>query len=193
MLQQANEILEQRVAAAVAERADAEAQLRQSQKMEAIGKLTGGVAHDFNNVLQVICGNLQLLSRDVSGNLRAEQRLQTAIRRLAAARNSASNLLAFGRRQPWHPRWSISADCSAASMTCCAVPSAKASRSRQSSAADCGTHIVDTVQVENAMLNLAINARDAMDGHGRLTIETGNAFLDDAYAAQHADVPPASM
>jgi PAS domain S-box-containing protein len=104
ILQQANEILEQRVAAVVAERAEAEAQLRQAQKMEAVGKLTGGVAHDFNNVLQVVSGNLQLLSRDVAGNLRAEQRLQTAIAAISRGSKLASQLLAFGRRQPLAPK-----------------------------------------------------------------------------------------
>lgn len=100
MLQQANEILEQRVAAAVAERIEAEAQLRQAQKMEAVGKLTGGVAHDFNNVLQVIGGNLQLLMRDVAGSPRAKERLQTAVSAISRGSKLASQLLAFGRRQP---------------------------------------------------------------------------------------------
>ena len=68
--------------------------------MEAVGKLTGGVAHDFNNVLQVIGGNLQLLIRDVTGNLRAEQRLQNAIAAISRGSKLASQLLAFGRRQP---------------------------------------------------------------------------------------------
>ncbi|MFZ2007108.1 MAG: ATP-binding protein, partial [Stellaceae bacterium] len=104
ILQQANEALEERVAAAVAERTRAEAQLRQAQKMEAVGKLTGGVAHDFNNVLQVIGGNLQLLTRDVAGNLRAEQRLQTAIAAISRGSKLASQLLAFGRRQPLAPK-----------------------------------------------------------------------------------------
>ena len=72
--------------------------------MEAVGKLTGGVAHDFNNVLQVISGNLQLLSKDVAGNLRAEQRLQTAIAGVSRGSKLAAQLLAFGRRQPLAPK-----------------------------------------------------------------------------------------
>jgi signal transduction histidine kinase/DNA-binding response OmpR family regulator len=190
ILQQANEILEQRVAAVVAERAEAEAQLRQAQKMEAVGKLTGGVAHDFNNVLQVVSGNLQLLSRDVAGNLRAEQRLQTAIAAISRGSKLASQLLAFGRRQPLAPK---------------VINLGRLIRSIDDMlrrALGDGVEIdtiisgglwntfADAVQVENALLNLAINARDAMDGHGKLTIEAGNAFLDADYAARHAEVDP---
>ena len=104
ILRQANEVLERRVAAAIAEQAEAEAQLRQAQKMEAVGKLTGGVAHDFNNVLQIIGGNLQLLARDVASNPRAEQRLQTAMAAVVRGSKLASQLLAFGRRQPLAPK-----------------------------------------------------------------------------------------
>ena len=182
-------MLEQRVAAAIAERAQAEAQLLQAQKMEAVGRLTGGVAHDFNNVLQVIGGNLQLLGRDVAGNPRAEQRLQTADRgdlarfktRLATAglRPSAAARAEGRQSRPPDPRHST---------TCCVGRSARASKSKPSSAGGLWNTFVDTVQVENALLNLAINARDAMEGHGKLTIEAGNAFLDDDYAARHAEV-----
>ena len=188
ILRQANELLEQRVAAAIAERAAAEAQLLQAQKMEAVGKLTGGVAHDFNNVLQIIGGNLQLLGRDVAGNPRAEQRLQTSIAAIARGSKLASQLLAFGRRQPLAPK---------------VVNLGRLIRSTDDMlrrALGDGVEIetvisgglwntyVDTVQVENALLNLAINARDAMEGHGKLTIEAGNAYLDDDYAVRHADV-----
>ena len=188
ILRQANEILEQRVAAAVAERTAAEAQLRQSQKMEAVGKLTGGVAHDFNNVLQVIGGNLQLLAKDVAGNLRAEQRLQTAIAAISRGSKLASQLLAFGRRQPLAPkvlnvgRLILSID----DMLRRAL--GEGVEIETIIAGGLWNTFVDTAQVENALLNLAINARDAMDGHGKLTIEAGNAFLDDDYAGRHVDV-----
>ncbi len=168
--------------------AEAEEQLRQSQKMEAVGKLTGGVAHDFNNVLQVIGGNLQLLSRDVAGNLRAEQRLQTAMAAISRGSKLASQLLAFGRRQPLAPK---------------VINLGRLIRSIEDMlrrALGDGVEIetiisgglwntfVDAMQVENAILNLAINARDAMGGHGKLTIETANAFLDADYAARHGEV-----
>ena len=104
ILREANELLEARVQAAIAERADTEAQLRQAQKMEAVGRLTGGIAHDFNNVLQVISGNLQLLARDLSGNLRGEHRLTTAMAALDRGSKLASQLLAFARRQPLAPK-----------------------------------------------------------------------------------------
>ncbi len=188
ILQEANVVLERRVAAAIAERVHTEAQLRQAQKMEAIGKLTGGVAHDFNNVLQVIAGNLQLLSRDVAGNLRAEQRLQTAIAATSRGSRLASQLLAFGRRQPLSPK----------SVNLGRLIRGIDDMLRRSlgEGVEIETIIsgglwntfVDTVQVENALLNLSINARDAMQGQGKLTIEAGNAFLDDTYVARHGDV-----
>ncbi|WP_375198184.1 histidine kinase dimerization/phospho-acceptor domain-containing protein, partial [Sphingobium sp.] len=86
------------------DREAAEAALRQSQKLEALGKLTGGVAHDFNNLLQVVSGNLQLLSRDLAGNERAEQRVQNAMAGVSRGAKLASQLLAFGRRQPLEPK-----------------------------------------------------------------------------------------
>ncbi len=168
----------------------AEEQLRQAQKMEAVGKLTGGVAHDFNNLLQVISGNLQLLQKDVAGQERAELRLRNALTGVARGSKLASQLLAFGRRQPLAPK---------------VVNLGRLIRDMDDMfrralgetieietvvAGGLWNAFVDTAQVENALLNLAINARDAMKGQGRLTIEAGNALLDDDYALRHTEVAP---
>ncbi|ARP97359.1 PAS domain-containing sensor histidine kinase [Bordetella genomosp. 13] len=174
------------------ERAHMEFALRQSQKMEAIGKLTGGVAHDFNNLLQVIGGNLQLLAKDVaaSGNERAQLRLRNALGGVSRGSKLASQLLSFGRRQPLAPtvvnlgRFIRGMD----DMLRRAL--GEGIELETVAAAGLWNALVDTSQIENAVLNLAINARDAMAGHGKLTIEAGNAALTDAYAARHSDIEP---
>ncbi|MDF7156660.1 hybrid sensor histidine kinase/response regulator, partial [Escherichia coli] len=102
-LRQLTETLEQRVADALSARAEVEAQLRQAQKMEAIGNLTGGVAHDFNNVLQVIAGNLQMLAVEAPGNTRVQHRVAAATRAVQRGATLAAQLLAFARRQPLSP------------------------------------------------------------------------------------------
>ncbi|CAD6562635.1 response regulator [Paraburkholderia sabiae] len=168
----------------------AEEALRVAQKMEAIGKLTGGVAHDFNNLLQVVGGNLQLLADDVAGNERPAQRVRNALAGVARGAKLASQLLAFGRRQPLAPkvvnlgRFVRGLD----DMMRRALGDGIEIETIVSGGL--WNTLVDPFQVENALLNLAINARDAMDGHGKLTIEAGNASLDDAYAKRHADVIP---
>ncbi|WP_281407230.1 hybrid sensor histidine kinase/response regulator [Neorhizobium alkalisoli] len=188
-LQIVNAGLEQRVAAEIAERIRAEEALRQSQKMEALGQLTGGVAHDFNNLLQVISGNLQLLGKDLTGNQRAQRRVENALAGVQRGSKLASQLLAFGRRQPLEPkvinigrfltgieellRRTLGEDIEIETVSSGGLWNVQ----------------VDPTQIENALLNLAINARDAMEGGGKLTIEAGNAFLDDNYVRQYADVP----
>jgi PAS domain S-box-containing protein len=168
----------------------AEEALRMAQKMEAIGKLTGGVAHDFNNLLQVIGGNLQLLAKDVAGSEKPEQRVRNALAGVARGANLASQLLAFGRRQPLAPkvvnlgRFVRGLD----DMLRRALGDGVEIETIVSGGL--WNTLVDPFQVENALLNLAINARDAMNGHGKLTIEAGNAALDDAYAKRNADVTP---
>ncbi|MBV8070662.1 MAG: response regulator, partial [Acidobacteriaceae bacterium] len=165
-----------------------EERLRQSQKMEAVGNLTGGVAHDFNNVLQVIGGNLQLVIRDVAGNLRAEQRLQTAIAAISRGSKLASQLLAFGRRQPLAPKVVNIGRLIRSTDDMLRRALGEGIEIETVIAGGLWNTFVDTAQVENAILNLAINARDAMEGHGKLTIEAGNAFLDADYAGRHLDI-----
>jgi PAS domain S-box-containing protein len=190
ILKEANDLLEMRVDAAIAERAEAEAQLRQAQKMEAVGRLTGGIAHDFNNVLQIISGNLQLLARDLHGNLRGEQRLTTAVAALDRGSKLAAQLLAFGRRQPLAPRVVNLGRLIRGISDMLRRALGEGIEIETVIAGGLWNTYVDAAQVENALLNLAINSRDAMHGHGRLTIEAGNASLDDSYAAQHSEVNP---
>ncbi|MBP2299714.1 hybrid sensor histidine kinase/response regulator [Azospirillum picis] len=164
-----------------------EAALQQAQKMEAIGQLTGGVAHDFNNLLQVISGNLQLLSADVAGNSRAERRRANALAGAQRGAKLASQLLAFGRRQALEPKV-INIGRFVTGMDDMLRRSiGEGIEIETIVSGGLWNTLVDPTQVENALLNLAINARDAMEGNGKLTIEVGNAYLDDAYVAQHAD------
>jgi PAS domain S-box-containing protein len=171
-----------------------EAALQQAQKMETIGKLTGGVAHDFNNLLQVISGNLQLLAPDVSAMPASRKRVENALASVQRGARLAASLLAFARKQPLEPkvvkvsrlitgmedmlRRSLGEEIEIETVMSGGLWSAS----------------IDVVQVENAILNLAINARDAMadsvNGAGKLTVEVGNAVLDAAYCAAHPDVAP---
>ena len=172
------------------ERESAQLALRQAQKMEALGNLTGGVAHDFNNLLQVVGGNLQLLSKDIEGNERAEQRLQNALSGVARGAKLASQLLAFGRRQPLEPKV-VNVRRLIQNMDDM-LRRALGEEIELESVVSGGlwNTLIDPSQLENAILNLAINGRDAMDGRGRLTIEAANSVLDDDYARMHDDVRP---
>lgn len=189
-LENFNVALQRRVEEAIAERDVVEAQLRHAQKMEAVGKLTGGVAHDFNNLLQVIGGNLQLLGRDVAGNIRAEQRVQNATAGVIRGAKLASQLLAFSRKQPLAP--------SVVNLGRLVRGMDDLLRRTLGEGIEVETVIsgglwntfIDETQVENAILNLAVNARDAMNGYGKLTIEAGNAMLDDRYVRHYPDVKP---
>ncbi len=184
--------LEQQVAAALAEREIAEARLRQSQKMEAIGKLTGGVAHDFNNLLQVVGGNLHLLSRDVAGNPRAERRVANALAGVERGAKLSAHLLAFSRRQPLEPKVVRIGELIADLEDMLRRSLGEGIHIEVTAGAGLWNALIDPAQMENALLNLAINARDAMDGQGLLTIQAGNAVLDEVYARAHREVAPGS-
>jgi len=176
----------------VTARMSAEGIVRQSQKMEAIGHLTGGVAHDFNNLLQIISANLDLavISGEVQGNPKLGQRLQNAIGAVSRGSRLTGQLLAFARRQALDPR---ALDLGRVIRDMTDLLRRTLGEQIQVEAVIAGglwNTLVDPTQVENAILNLAINARDAMPNGGKLTLEVANAYLDDAYAAQHADVSP---
>ncbi|MCQ8783406.1 response regulator [Aurantimonas sp. CSK15Z-1] len=187
-LRQLNENLEARVAQEIAERQQAERALQQAQKMEVIGQLTGGVAHDFNNLLQVVSGNLQLLNKDVAGNARAERRIINALAGVERGAKLASQLLAFGRRQALEPK-PVDLGRLLTGMDDLLRRSVGEAVSIETVLADgpC-TIFADPVQVENAVLNLAINARDAMEGSGRLTISVAVATLDEPARRLHPEM-----
>ena len=187
-LNELNQTLEQRVQYRTAQLMKAEEALRQSQKMEAIGNLTGGIAHDFNNLLQVISGNLQLLKRDVAGNGAAERRVQNAMNAVSRSGKLASQLLAFARRQPLEPKV-INLGRFIRDMEDILLKAVGDGVTVETIiGASLWNTLIDPGNVENALLNLAINARDAMDGQGHLTIEAGNSFLDSDYARAHEEV-----
>lgn len=187
-LRRLNETLEARVADEIERHRKTEAALHRSQKMESMGQLTGGVAHDFNNLLQVIAGNLQMLARDVEHDPRARQRVDQALSAVARGAKLASQLLAFGRRQPLEPRV-IQPNRLVGEMDELLRRSLGEAIEVQVIVPDGLWNIcVDRAQLESALLNLAINARDAMDGPGSLTIEMANTHLDDAYASAAGDV-----
>ncbi len=172
-----------------------ESQLRQAQKMEALGQLTGGVAHDFNNLLQVVLGNLDNLRRradaaDAPTRSEIIGSVDGAMRGVERAASLTQRLLAFARRQPLEPR-AVDVDRLLTGMS---------EMLRRTLGESVVIEIVlsgglwriyaDPNQLENTIINLAVNARDAMPDGGKLTIESANADLDDAYAAEHQEVHP---
>jgi len=171
----------------VAKHTRTEGQLRQAQKMEAIGQLTGGIAHDFNNMLAVVIGGLNLTQRRLSrGDMNVAQYLDAAMDGATRASSLTQRLLAFSRQQPLEPKV-IDANKLVASMT-------------ELLTRTLGEHIqietvlspglwrcfADLLQLESAILNLAVNARDAMPSGGKLTIDTSNALVDASVARDYA-------
>ena len=171
--------------------AQAQESLRQAQKMEAVGQLTGGIAHDFNNMLAVVIGSLDLLKRrqpDADANAKRYMQAATDAARKAAV--LTQRLLAFSRQQPLRPEpTNINQLVSGMSEL---IMGSIASDVRLETVLAGGLwHAdIDRNQLENVLLNLAVNARDAMPGGGRLTFETQNAHLDERYVADHPGLAP---
>jgi signal transduction histidine kinase/DNA-binding response OmpR family regulator len=190
-----NESLEQRVSEEITERMRAEELLRQAQKMEAVGQLTGGVAHDFNNLLTAVCGGADTLRRLLPQELGQHgDRIWRAVRMIEAGSQRAATLtqrlLAFARRQALDPR-PLDANKLVAGMSeLLRRTLGEAIAIETVLAGGLWRTMADPNHLESALLNLAVNARDAMASGGRLTIETANTYLDETYATQHADVQP---
>ena len=177
----------QRLQQEISRRESTEQALRQAQKMEAVGRLSGGIAHDFNNMLTVILGNIDMALRRTEDNPRIQRLLDSARQASERAAILVQRLLAFSRQHPQE------------------VKAIDINRLMQSMSELLRRTIGETVtietvlagglwkiaadpnQLENAILNLAVNARDAMPNGGRLTIETANSYLDDAYIAANSD------
>ncbi|MGV2103911.1 PAS domain S-box protein [Rhizobium sp. 21-4511-3d] len=182
------DVTEEREAAAALRKT--EIALQQAQKMEALGNLTGGVAHDFNNLLQVVAGNLQLLMKDVVGNDKAERRIANALGGVDRGAKLASQLLAFGRRQALDPRVVNVGRLVRGMDEMIRRTIGEGVEVETIVSGGLWNTLIDPMQIENAVLNLAINARDAMEGFGKLTIEAGNAYIDDTYARRYEEVEP---
>ena len=177
--------------AEIARRERSESTLRQTQKMESIGQLTGGIAHDFNNMLTIIMGNLEIIQRRLKSLDNAAILNRPVEAALYGARNAAKlthRLLAFGRQQPLAPS-SVNLNTLVADLADFLERTVGEHIEVETvSAAGQWTAFADANQLENCLINLVVNARDAMPGGGKLTIETGNAFLDDAYVARFGDL-----
>jgi PAS domain S-box-containing protein len=190
-LQQLNATLEQQVAERTEELRRNEEALRQSQKMDAVGQLTGGVAHDFNNLLQIIIGNLETLQRHLGGESgRLQRSASNAMKGAQRAAALTQRLLAFSRRQPLDPK-SVNVNVLVSGVSELLQRTIGEAVSIESvQGAGLWQVEIDPNEFEAALLNLAVNARDAMPDGGKLTIETANAHIDGAYAAAHAEVLP---
>jgi PAS domain S-box-containing protein len=174
----------------ITEQKQIEEQLRQAQKMEAVGQLTGGIAHDFNNLLAVIIGNLELVEGEIEQNAEASEWVEIAIAAAERGAGLTQRLLAFSRKQALRPT-ALDTNALVQSMLDL-LRRTIGERIEIELVRDAGLwkSLVDPNQLENAILNLAINARDAMSAGGKLTITTSNARIDDDYARAQADVEP---
>ena len=185
-------VFDRRLAREITQRERVQTQLQQAQKMEAIGQLTGGIAHDFNNLLGIIIGNLDLLKETQSFDAKGSRLVNAALDAALLGTDLNRRMLAFARRQSLQPE-RVDVEGVLADMKTL-VERAVGGRVRVHVALGSNTDApiwpvsVDLTQLEAALINLAVNARDAMPDGGTLTIETANATVDGAYRASHPDI-----
>src|SRR6185437_2940517 len=174
------------------ERRAIEDRLRQAQKMDAVGRLTGGVAHDFNNLLMVISANIESVQRQLSADApeaRFRRSVNAAMRGVERASLLVQQLLAFSRQQPLDPRLVDVNELITRLSEMLRRTLGETVAIETVIAGGLWTTVADANQLENALLNLSINARDAMPDGGKLTIEAANVHLDEAYATA-AEIAP---
>ncbi|MGH8175624.1 MAG: PAS domain S-box protein, partial [Steroidobacter sp.] len=177
------------VARDMTEKRQLEAELRQSQKMEAVGRLTGGIAHDFNNLLSVIVGNMQLLARSLRESPRLLRQSETALKAAMRGAELTRRLLAFARQQVLEPKNLNLNEMIGGMYELLSRTLSRDIEIRQQLDPDAWSAKVDPGQLENAVLNLVINARDAMPDGGLITIATRNVTLDERQSREEAMAP----
>ncbi len=182
----------QRLREEMAERSAAQTQVHQLQKMEAVGQLTGGIAHDFNNMLAVVIGSLDMAQRKLTGsdNPNVGRFITNAQRGAERAATLTARLLAFSRQQPLEPRVLDANKLVGGMREMLARTLGEAIQIETVLAGDLWAVHADPVQIESALVNLAVNARDAMPDGGQLLLETANTELDERYARVHEEVQP---
>ncbi|MBZ4194233.1 MAG: response regulator [Candidatus Contendobacter sp.] len=178
------------VARDITQRKQTETQLRQAQKMQAIGQLTGGIAHDFNNLLAIIMGNLELLHEQLTTQPRLLELAQQALKAVDRGANLSRRLLVFARRQPLLAQPTDLNKLAQSMLDLMRRTLGAAIQVDTALAADLHQTLIDPGQFETALLNLVINARDAMAHGGKLTLETANVILDRDQLVAHPDVRP---
>ena len=187
VIEEKNQALEEQIQ----QRENVEMRLRQVQKMEAMGQLTGGIAHDFNNMLAIIVGNLEMSTRQLG---RGDENLRDMVSRaLSAAMRGADltkRLLAFSRMQALRPKSVDVNDCVRSMLMILQRTLGEDIHIETTLGSGLWRAFIDRPQLESALLNLAVNSRDAMQGKGQLTIETSNTYLDQTFANARIEVTP---
>jgi PAS domain S-box-containing protein len=174
----------------ITDRKQVNERLQKAQKMEAVGQLTGGLAHDFNNLLTIIIGNLQLLDGKLAADDKSNKRLQESIDAARKGADLTRQLLAFARKQELEPQ-DVGINGLVKGMESLIARTIGENIELRVNIMDGDPRaLIDPSQLESAVLNLAINARDAMQSSGKLTIETQPAYLDHDYAKLNPDVAP---
>ncbi len=178
------------IATDISEQKQAEERLRRSQKMEAVGQLTGGIAHDFNNILGIILGNIELLEREIALHDKSRQRLETIKKSAQRAADLTHQLLGFSRRDATR---AVTTDVNrviAEMDSLIARSLTPLVRVEQQLSQELWRTKIDPGDLQDALLNLVINARDAMPGGGAFTLTTANKHFDETFRAGHADIAP---
>ena len=182
--------LERRVEERTKQLVEQQHQLAQSQKMEAVGQLTGGIAHDFNNILTVITGTIEILADAVAHEPQLAEIAAMVDNAAQRGAELTQHLLAFARKQPLSPRVTDTNELVIGAAKLLRPTLGEHIEIESMLKEDAWSALVDPGQLTTALVNLAVNARDAMPNGGKLTFETGNVYLDEAYAEAHRDVSP---